>query len=148
MSVTPRQRQRADAAQRAQRAWAARVSGGTWAQAAEVSGYSDDTAALRGVRRFFGRLPEIDHDEQRRLWRDRLELLWRQNARDVHEQRPGAVRAGVALADRAARLDGLDEPAELRLYTPGAEEFMRVVSEVRATMVTSAPEADVFEIES
>ena len=70
------------------------------------------------MRTYFGRLPEPDHDEQRRLWRDRLEVLWRrlwrQTARDVQEQKPGAIRAGVAGADRAARLYGLDEPAEQR----------------------------------
>lgn len=139
---------RLDAEQRAIKAWQARVAGLTWAQVAELVGFSDGTAANRAVSRYFGGLPQFDRDDYRQLWRDRLETLWRASARDVAEQRPGAVRSAVAVAQRAAALDGLDEPAELRLYTPGAEEFMRVVSEVRSNMVTRTPEADVFEIES
>jgi hypothetical protein len=106
-------RVRADALERAERAWSARVAGATWAQAAEIAGYSDDTAANRAVRNVFGTLPQVERDELRRLWRDRLEVLWLQANTDAREQRAGAITAGVRVATAAASLDGLAEPARV-----------------------------------
>ncbi|WP_100811711.1 hypothetical protein [Microbacterium sp. BR1] len=97
-TATKQQLVRADAAQRAQRAWALRVAGSTWAQVASAVDYADASTACRAVRQFFGQLPTIEADEQRRLWRDRLERLWNYADRDAKRGRPGAVRAGVAVA--------------------------------------------------
>ena len=146
-SATPRQKKRADAAHRVQRAWAARVAGATWVQVAELVGYSDDTAACRAVRAYFGTLPQHDHEEVRALWRQRMEVLWAQNLRDVREQRPGAVRAGVAVAQRAAALDGLDKPTQVEVYRPDAEEFLATVAQLRSIAISehSAPEGDIFD---
>lgn len=94
---------------RADRAWMARVAGGTWAQAAVVSGYSNPQAAMKGVRTVYGRLPRLERDDLRDLWRARLEALWRQCLVDVTQQRAGAVMAGVRIAGAACALDGLNE---------------------------------------
>ena len=100
---------RADALDRAERAWHARVAGATWLQAAQVAGFSDDAHAIRAVRQMYGELPSWDREETRALWRDRLEWLWRQTLTDAAEQRAGAVTAGVRVATAAAALDGLSE---------------------------------------
>jgi hypothetical protein len=125
----PVKKVRADALSRAEKAWNLRVLGGSWEQAARVAGYSDPSNAIRAVRSVYGSLPEVERSEARRLWRDRLEVLWRQVVQDVHERIPGATTAAVRIADRAARLDGLDEPSRLSI-TPSDGELQRFVSTV------------------
>lgn len=139
--------QHADAAERARRAWAARVAGGTWSQAAQVAGFTDAGNCCRAVKNYFGTLPVPDRAEQRDLWRERLELLWRQSVRDVQSQRPGAVRAAVALSQRAAQLDGLDEPTRQVVYTPRAEEVEAYIQRLGALQAgqSAAIEADVID---
>jgi hypothetical protein len=127
----PVKKVRADAMARAERAWNARVLGASWEQAATIAGYSDASNAIRAVRSVYGSLPAIERDEARRLWRDRLEVIYRQVLKDVHDRIPGATTAAVRIADRAARLDGLDEPARLSI-TPSDGELQRFVSTVIA----------------
>jgi hypothetical protein len=123
----------ADAAQRAQRAWAARVAGGTWDQAAEVAGFTNTSACVRAVGNYFGTYPTPDSSEQRALWRERMELLWKIAIRDASDGKHGALRAGVAVAQRASQMDGLDAPAQVQVHGTGAlaiyggslEQFIR-----------------------
>lgn len=112
---------RADAAQRAQRAWTARVSGSTWDEAAKVAGYADAATACRGVKNYFGTLPAVERDDLRDLWRQRMELLWTYAARDAEIGKPGALRAGTAIAQRAAAMDGLDAPTQVTVTADAAE---------------------------
>jgi hypothetical protein len=121
---------RADALQRASRAWAARVAGGTWAQAAELSGFSDVTACHHAVRSAYGQLPKPDREELRDMWRDRLELSWRQAVKDMTEQRAGATTASVRIAGLAVMLDGLAEPT--RLDVTVSDMFTRLTAELAA----------------
>lgn len=114
---------RADAAQRAQRAWTARVSGSTWDEAAQLAGYADAATACRGVKNYLGALPVVERDDLRDLWRQRMELLWSYAARDAETGRPGALRAGTAIAQRAAAMDGLDAPTNINLTTVDAGEL-------------------------
>ena len=101
---------RADAAQRAMRAWTARVCGATWQEAAQIAGFTDQHNAIRAVSNYFGSLPSPELSDLRHLWRPRCELLWAQAVIDIREQRPGAITAGVRVTERAAKLDGLDAP--------------------------------------
>ena len=85
---------KADAAAKAMKVWTARVNGETWESAAEVAGFSDAPGAVRAVRNYFGALPPTPTAEDARvLWRERLELLWRQAVIDAQQQRP--ARPGV-----------------------------------------------------
>ena len=135
-AATPRQIVRADAGARAQRAWSARVGGATWEQTAELAGYANGPAALRGVKNYFGQLPQLDREDLRDLWRDRLEVLWAQSVTDVGEQRSGAVRSAVAVAQRASALDGLDAPTKVAV-TPSVQEFEAVVEAIVQHRVTA-----------
>lgn len=144
-TATPRQMVRADAAQRAQRAWSLRVAGASWSQCAEVVGFKDDTACIRAVRRYFGKLPKLDLEEQRTLWTERHEELWRQSMREMREGKPGAVRAGVAVARSASQLGGLDAPTRLEVYRPDAEEYLTTLAAIREQVLAGSPrEGDVF----
>lgn len=140
-------RSRADAATRAQRAWTARVVGATWDEAADVAGFAHASSTVRAVRAYFGRLPVLDADERRELWRERLEVLWRASVKDVRQQRPGAVRAAVAVAQRAAALDGLDAPTEVRAtITPSFEEVHAWVVAASGRQIDGPPLAIEAEI--
>ncbi len=139
---------RGDAMQRAAQAYHLRVMGKTWAEIAADVGFSNDANAIRAVRRFVGKLPEPSADETRTVWRDRMEHLWSLAARDAEQGRPGALRAGVAIADRASRLDGLDAPTRVR-FEPGEEELEAIV----ATLLHKGGheeilDADVLELEA
>lgn len=137
---------RADAATRAHRAWAARAAGGTWAEVADLCGYASPGNACRAVSAYFGQLPQLDREELRALWRERHELMWRQSQRAVRDDKPGALRAAVAVARSASQLDGLDQPSRVELVTPDAEEFDRVVEVLLLAHRGGAgpEEADVF----
>jgi len=119
---------RADHLQRAEIGWRARVAGATWKQVAEVAGYASAPNALRGVRDGLGSIPQVDVQEMRVLWRDRLEVMWQQTLRDMREQKPGAVTAGVRVATAAAALDGLNAPTKVEVAV--AEQFEMVVAEL------------------
>lgn len=134
---------RADAAQRAATAWNARVLGATWEQAAQVAGFTDKSNCFRAVRRAYGSVPEPEREEQRRLWRDRIEHLWRQSVKDVAEQRPGAVTAGVRVAGAAAVLDGLNAPTEV-VVSPSTAELEAWVERVLALRVPVVEEFDII----
>lgn len=118
---------RADAAQRAQRAWTARVSGSTWEEAAQLAGYADAATACRGVKNYFGSLPVVERDDLRDVWRARMELLWKYAARDAKSGKSGALRAGAAIAQRAAAMDGLDAPTNINLTTVDVGELAAMV---------------------
>jgi hypothetical protein len=126
----PARRVRADALARADKAWRARVVGASWQEAADLAGFSDPDNCARAVRRAYGKLPRVEWQELRDLWRDRLEVMWRQAQTDMTEQRPGAVTAAVRVATAAAALDGLNEPS--RLDVAVSESFELVVAELVA----------------
>lgn len=139
---------RGDAMQRAAQAWQLRVLGKTWNEIADVVGFANDANAIRAVRRFVGKLPEPDADETRTVWRERMEHLWGIAARDAEAGRPGAIRAGVAIAQRAAALDGLDAPARYEI-TPGEVQLERLAQQFLArTGYVETEESDVLELEA
>lgn len=124
--TTQNPRPNAKAMQRVADAWAMRIRGATWDEVAAAVGYANGPNALRAVRNYVGTLPEPTMPELRSLWRERLEFLWPLAVRDVENGKPGATRAAVAVAQRAAQLDGLDQPQRVEL-TGGAEELDRIV---------------------
>lgn len=111
----------AKAMQRVADAWAMRVRGATWDEVASAVGYANGPNALRAVRNFAGKLPELEASELRSLWRERMEFLWPVAVRDVEGGKPGAMRAAVAVAQRAAQLDGLDQPQRIELNADASE---------------------------
>jgi hypothetical protein len=111
----PVKKVRADALDRANRAWSARVAGGSWREAAELAGFSTAEHAMDAVRSAFGGVPKIDREALRHLWRERLERSWRQVVLDMADRVPGSVTASVRVAAAAATLDGLNEPVRVNV---------------------------------
>lgn len=137
---------RADAMQRAERAWCLRISGSTWEEVAASTGFTDPSNCIRAVKAYFGTLPEVPREDARRMWRARHEALWSLTYRDAQDGRAGAVRAGVAVARSAAQLDGLDAPQRVEV-TPDAATFEAVVQRMVAHVrgVQEVEEVDVVE---
>lgn len=131
--------------QRVADAWALRVRGSTWDEIAAAVGYANGPNALRAVRNYVGRLPEPSMPELRSLWRERLEFLWPVAVRDAESGKPGAMRAAVAVAQRAAQLDGLDQPQRVEVNASAAEiaQLVNLLSRSQG----GATEADVFELD-
>lgn len=130
---------------RVDQAWRARVAGASWRQAATIAGYTDENNCARAVKRVYGKLPTPEREDLRRLWRDRLEVTWRQAITDLLEQRPGAITHAVRVQTAAARLDGLDEPSRVELYTPTQREIERFVGTLLAQAHPELEEGDIFE---
>jgi hypothetical protein len=139
---------RARYAQRVADAWSMRVRGADWATIATATGYANAQNAMRAVRTYAGSLPVIDaREDLRSLWRERLEHLWPLAVRDAEAGRPGALRASVAVAQRAAQLDGLDEPQRVHV-TPGEEDLDRMVQRLIAMSgQTIVDDAEVIELD-
>ncbi|WP_156759646.1 hypothetical protein [Microbacterium karelineae] len=121
---------KADAARRASEAWSLRVAGFTWEEIADQVGFSDAPGAHRAVKNFFDDVPQPDREQLRELARERGEALWKQAFADALEQRPGAVRAAVAVMQRQAALDGLDAPTRTEVSLETDREIDELVAEV------------------
>lgn len=78
------------------------------------------------------------------LWRERLELLYKQALADVHEQRPGAVTAAVRIAQVAAKLDGLDAPTQVDISNPSVRELEEWVDALMALSRPAIEEGDIL----
>ena len=144
---TKRPMRRGEAMQRASQGWHLRVTGRTWQQIADELGYANPSNAHRAVMRFAGTIPDPKPDTLRDLWRARMEHLWNLAARDADAGRPGALRAGVAIADRASKFDGLDAPQRFEI-TPGEADLERLVDEiVRRSGHEEILEADVIDLD-
>jgi hypothetical protein len=128
---------KADHLDRADRAWRARIAGGSWKQAAAVAGYSDANAAMKGVRTAYGQTPRVDREALRNLWRERLEWAWRQVVTDMTDRRPGAVTAAVRVAGMAVALDGLAEPVRVDMAI--TDTFDRLTAELAANDLLPGP---------
>ena len=141
-----RQRPRADALRRVTQAWQLRIAGVAWDDIAAQVGYSNAQNCIRAVRNYAGTLPEPSTVELRHLWRARLEKLWPIAERDVLAGKPGATRAAVALAQRAAAMDGLDSATRVEVSTDAAE-LEQIVRQIRVARGDLPEEADVLELE-
>ena len=139
--MTPRRKTRADAMQRAAQAWQLRVAGRTWQQIASTLGYSDPANVVRAVREYYGQLPQPDREELRELARARGEVLFEQALVDVLQQRPGAVRAAVAVLQRQAQLDALDRPSKIEISVTDAD-MRELIDDLAQQLGANSPEVD------
>lgn len=65
-----------------------------------------------------------------------------------HPEQLAAVRAGLAIVDRYAKLNGLDAPVEINVNMPGSEEFQQFVQLAALGAGMEVPiEADVFDFD-
>ncbi|MGC4112992.1 MAG: hypothetical protein QM747_21750 [Nocardioides sp.] len=144
----PTTRRRADVVARSEAVWRARVAGATWSEAAEIGGYANGENAARAVRQTFGVLPEADRAQLRALWRERLEVLWKQVHRDALDRQSGAVTSAVRVAQAAAKLDGLDAPTEILMHEPTQHELSAWVARVVTRETVELMEADICDADS
>lgn len=123
---------RADKRSKATAVWEARVAGATWDQAAQIAGYANGSNAQKAVVDIYGTTPRVDREHLRNLWRDRLEVTWKQALRDMIDQKPGAITAAVRVATAAAVLDGLNAPTQVNLAV--SQTFETLLTEIEANV--------------
>lgn len=143
-------RTNAEAMERANRAWQLRVAGLSWDAIAKAVGYENKSNAYRAVMHYFDAVPQPDRALLREVARQRGEHLWRRALQAVEktEGSPAAIRAAVAVLDRHARLDGLDEPARLEVSHPEDELFQDFVAAAARGLGVEIPvEAEIFDDE-
>lgn len=144
----PRRSVRADVLHRVTAAWDARLQGMTWERTATIAGYSDASNCRKAVMSVFGELPKIEREHLRDVWRDRIEKAHEIVSQDMVDRLPGATTAFVRIADRAAKLDGLDEPARFSLTPSDAELHAWVETALSANGHAPLPEeGDIFDVE-
>ncbi|GAB3599403.1 hypothetical protein GCM10027408_20340 [Microbacterium tumbae] len=142
-------RTRADAADRASKAWRMRVAGGGWDDIAKALGMRGGApAAYRAVKNYFGSVPQPDREMLREIARQRGERLWLRAAAAVEDApTPAAIRAAVSVLERAARLDGLDQPTRVAV-APDDEQFTALVEAAARGLGLPLPEeANIFDPE-
>lgn len=134
---TPRGKTTAEAIDRAERRARAvdlRAEGHTLREVAEKLGVSVSTAAS-DIDRALAEVPADSVDLLRRLWGQRLDALLRAVWPSAMSGNLEAVDKAVKIANRAAKLHGLDAPQQINMSTTGADieqavnQFMAAVTE-------------------
>lgn len=143
-----------DRASRQEAAVAMRIAGANYSEIARVLEYASPTLARQAVERSIaattGTPESREHQrflESRRLER-LLRSLWNKATDETNEEHLAAIRTAVALIDRHAKLNGLDQPSEMVVYTPASEEIQRWVAQVTQEMRRGLPEEeDILELD-
>jgi hypothetical protein len=137
-----------DRASRQEAAVAMRIAGANYSEIARVLEYASPTLARQAVERSIASTtgtPETrEHQrflESRRLER-LLRSLWNKATDEKNEEHLAAIRTAVAIIDRHSRLNGLDQPTEMVVYTPASEEIQKWVAMVSAQMRSDLPDED------
>lgn len=137
-----------DRASRQEAAVAMRIAGATYSEIAKVLEYASPSLARQAVERSIaattGTPESREHQrflESRRLER-LLRSLWNKATNEDHEEHLAAIRTAVALIDRHSRLNGLDQPSEMIVYTPAQEEIQRWVAMVTEQTRGQLPEEE------
>ncbi|WP_460784504.1 hypothetical protein [Microbacterium tumbae] len=126
-----------------------RVAGGGWDDIAKALGMRGGApAAYRAVKNYFGSVPQPDREMLREIARQRGERLWLRAAAAVEDApTPAAIRAAVSVLERAARLDGLDQPTRVAV-APDDEQFTALVEAAARGLGLPLPEeANIFDPE-
>lgn len=129
-----------------------RIAGANYSEIARVLEYSSPTMARQAVERAIAASTHSteSREHQRFLESRRLERLlrslWNKATDEKNDEHLAAIRTAIALIDRHARLNGLDQPTEMVVYTPGAEEIQRWVAKISEQVHSGLPqEEDILE---
>lgn len=128
-----------------------RVYGASYAEIAETLGYAEPSLARKAVEYSLGRSGgEEGRDNLRKIMWQRLDRMARAALKkgldDKHPEQLAALRTALAITDRQLRLRGLDDPAQVAVYTPAHGEIEAFVAEVMAARMSQLPpEADIVE---
>lgn len=127
-----------------------RVRGANYSEIARVLDYASPNHARQAVERVLASLASEDAREQmrfimnRRL--DRMQrVLWEEAIDTENEGHIAAARTYLAYVDRQCKLNGLDAPTEMVLYTPVSAEIEKHLAELTAQARSEMPvEADII----
>lgn len=143
---------------------AAHLGGAPWDWIAQTYGYSSPSRARVAIEGAMGETyNNTDLTAARNKARARYERLLRGIWNDAtqpfliedgeptdkrNELHHSALDRARGLIGDLARLDGLNAPAQLQVYTPGSEEMLQYVGEIRRLALGEMPrEADIWDAE-
>src|ERR1700682_3271105 len=96
------------------------------------------------VQRALDRFPMLEVQALRTLWLQRYEESWAHLQPGMRKGNPRAIEVGMKVAERAAKLCGLDMPTKLAVTDPDGgiplETIRRVMERVDRQMVDVTPE--------
>jgi hypothetical protein len=94
---------------------------------------------------------DVPYDMLRAVANARLEGLLKSvftRARDINDTEQLAFqRQALSIIDRGIKLNGLDAPTRLEVYSPTAQEFTNVIEMAAKALGGDTGEADIFELE-
>jgi hypothetical protein len=130
---------------RAQAASVMVVSGMDYGTVAQVMGFSS-TDEVRSVveAELAAQYSEVDRQKLRLLLSSRLEKLWSisysRAQNDRNPTRETATQNALKVADRLAKLWGVDEPTQVVLHSATTEQIQAWVADVMAEKMKGLPE--------
>lgn len=136
---------------RTEAAIALRIAGAPYSEIAEVLGYADVAAARLAVERgLASTVTEEDRKEMRTIANRRLERLLRAVMPKVvspgGEEVLSGARTALAIVDRHIRLNGLDAPATVAVYSPTDSEIQEFIASHAQRMISGLPqEVDIID---
>lgn len=113
------QEQQIAAAERQRRALEMRRQGKPYSEIATEVGYASASGAHAAVRTALKKTLQEPADELRRLENTRLDAMLLALWPAIVKGDAKAIAAGVKISERRAKLNGLDEPAELDVTSGG-----------------------------
>ncbi len=132
---------------------ALKVAGASYEEIAQTLDYGSVGHARQAVERALASTVDaFDREKERGLANRRIERLlrglWAKAADPDHPEHLVAARTAMVMVDRHIRLNGLDAPTEVTVYTPAAREIETWVATVMAHQKSTLPiEADVLDAE-
>lgn len=131
-----------------------KMAGATYTEIAETLGYaSANHARLAFERALAANVGPEEREQQRFIANRRLERIlrsmWSKSTDEESPEHLAYARTALAYIDRMIRLNGLDAPTEVTVYTPGSVEIEQWLKKATAKMVEAGPdEVDIIEGET
>ena len=113
------QDQQIEATEKAVKALELRRQGKSYVQIAKELGYSSGSGAHGAVKKALRKALKEPADELRALENARLDAMLIALWPEIEKGDPKSIMAGVRISERRAKLNGLDEPAELDVTSGG-----------------------------
>ena len=115
------QEQQITATEKQRRALELRRQGTAYSDIAAELGYKGASGAHAAVRTALKKTLQEPADELRRLENTRLDAMLAALWPGIEKGDPKAIAAGVKISERRAKLNGLDEPAEVDVTSGGGQ---------------------------
>lgn len=113
------QERQIEATSKAVQALQLRKQGVSYAEIARQVGYRSGSGAHAAVRKALKKTLQEPADDLRKMENERLDAMLSALWDKIEKGDPQAIMAGIKISERRAKLNGLDEPAEVDVTSAG-----------------------------